>query len=167
MGDVNSAGDPASASPGRSVGFLISQLGFAVSRSFHAALAPIGVDPKQFLLMRLVSENEGKSQHALGEALSIPASRMVALIDDLEEQGLLERRPNPEDRRARALHLTGEGRRVLADATSLAIDQERRMCEPLTVEERRQLMGLLRRLAEHQRLLSCVHPGLHRDEEHC
>ncbi|MGH2879628.1 MAG: MarR family transcriptional regulator [Solirubrobacteraceae bacterium] len=56
----------------------------------------------------------GASQQAIGERLQIPPSRMVAFVDALEQRGLLERRANPEDRRARALYLTDEGRELLA-----------------------------------------------------
>src|SRR4051794_16396546 len=83
----------------RSVGFLISQLGFFSSRRFMQALDPLGIGPKDFLLMRFVAASDGQSQHALAERLEIPPSRMVALVDHLEDMGLLERRPDPDDRR--------------------------------------------------------------------
>ena len=87
----------------RSVGFLISQLGFFSSRRFTAALEPLGIGPRDFLLMRFVAASEGQSQQALAERLQIPPSRMVALVDHLEDMGLVERRPDPEDRRVRGL----------------------------------------------------------------
>ena len=58
------------------------------------ALEPVGIDPREFLLMRFVAASEGQSQQALAERLGVPASRMVALVDRLEEAGLVERRPN-------------------------------------------------------------------------
>ena len=73
------------------------------------ALEPVGIDPREFLLMRFVAASEGQSQQALAERLGVPASRMVALVDHLEDAGLVERRPNPEDRRIRGLHLTRKG----------------------------------------------------------
>ena len=78
----------------RSVGFLISQLGFFSSKAFMEALEPVGIDPREFLLMRFVAASEGQSQQALAERLAVPASRMVALVDRLEEAGLVERRPD-------------------------------------------------------------------------
>ena len=79
----------------RSVGFLISQLGFFSSKGFMEALAPLGIGPREFLLMRFVDASEGRSQQALAERLGIPPSRMVALVDHLEEAGFVERRPDP------------------------------------------------------------------------
>src|SRR4051795_10061578 len=96
------------ASP-RSVGFLLSQLGFTSSRCFADELKPLGIHPGEFALMRFVAASEGQSQQALAERLGIPPSRMVAKVDALEEAGLIERRPDPDDRRVRALHLTLKG----------------------------------------------------------
>jgi DNA-binding MarR family transcriptional regulator len=147
----------------RSVGFLISQLGFFSSRGFMEALQPIGIDPREFLLMRFVAADEGQSQQALAERVDIPASRMVALVDRLEEGGLVERRPDPEDRRVRGLHLTRKGRGVLERAGKIAIDYETRLCAGINREEREQLIDLLQKLQVTQTALRGVHPGLGKD----
>jgi DNA-binding MarR family transcriptional regulator len=152
--------DLACAPPGAGVGFLISQLGFVISGRFKGILAPLGLEPRHFLVLRHLANTEGSSQHALGQALHIPASRMVGIVDALEQRGLLERRANPTDRRARALHLTAEGRRVLDRAFQLAVEHERAICAGLSAEERDQLLGLLRRLPFVRELVPGVHPAL-------
>jgi len=154
---------PVPDTPPRSVGFLISQLGFFSSRGFMEALAPAGIDPREFLLMRFVATSEGQSQQALSERLSVPASRMVALVDRLEEAGLIERRPDPGDRRVRGLHLTRKGRGVLERAGKIAIDYETRLCAGINREEREQLIDLLQKLQVSQTELGGVHPGLGKD----
>jgi DNA-binding MarR family transcriptional regulator len=68
---------------------------------------------------------------------------MVAFLDSLEERGLLERRPHPTDRRARALHLTEAGRGLLAEAYAAAVDFERDLCAGLSAAERERLLELL------------------------
>jgi DNA-binding MarR family transcriptional regulator len=151
---------PVPDTPPRSVGFLISQLGFFSSKGFMDALAPIGIDPKDFLLMRFVAAGEGQSQQALAERLDIPPSRMVALVDRLEEAGFIERRPDPEDRRIRGLRLTRKGRGVLERAAKIAIDHETRLCAGINREEREQLIDLLQKLQVGQTKLGGVHPGL-------
>jgi DNA-binding MarR family transcriptional regulator len=143
-----------------SVGFLLSQLGFATSRSFKERLAPLDLDPKQFGMLRYVAAAEGQSQHALGEALQIPPSRMVALVDELEDRGLLERRPDPADRRVRALHLTPKGRQTLERAMEVAIEHEKETCGCLEPGEREELLDVLNRIAEARGLRAGVHPGL-------
>jgi DNA-binding MarR family transcriptional regulator len=152
------AGGPAA--PFRSVGFTLSTTGYAVARGFRQILAPLALDPREFALLRAVGAHEGSSQQALGERLQIPASRMVGLIDALEARRLLERRQNPADRRARALHLTEEGRGVLARALALAVQHERDLCAGLSVEEREQLLDLLQRVAERLGLAPGVHAAL-------
>ena len=147
----------------RSVGFLISQLGFFSSRGFMEALAPVGIDPREFLLMRFVATDEGQSQQALAERLGIPASRMVALVDHLEASGLVERRPDPEDRRVRGLYLTRKGRGALERAGKIAIDYETRLCAGINREERELLIDLLQKLQVTQTELGGVHPGLGKD----
>jgi len=154
---------PAVDRPPRSVGFLISQLGFASSKSFHDTLRPVGIDPREFLLLRFVAASDGPSQQALAEQLGIPASRMVALVDRLEENGLVERRPDAEDRRIRALHLTTKGEKVLERASEVAIEFEMRLCSGLERHEREHLIDLLQRLQVDDLRLRGVHPGLGKD----
>lgn len=149
--------------PPRSVGFLISQLGFLASGGFMAALAPVGIDPREFLLMRFVAAADGPSQQALSERLAVPASRMVALVDHLEEAGFIERRSDPEDRRVRRLYLTRKGRGVLERAEKIAIDYETRLCAGINREEREQLIDLLQKLQASHTHLPGVHPGLGRE----
>ena len=151
---------PLAERPPRSVGFLISQLGFLSSKRFMEALEPLDIDPREFLLMRFVAAAEGRSQQALAEQLAIPPSRMVALVDRLEEAGLLERRPDAEDRRVRGLHLTGRGRGILERAGKIAIDYETQLCAGINREERELLIDLLQKLQEGQTVLPGVHPGI-------
>jgi DNA-binding MarR family transcriptional regulator len=154
---------PVAHAPPRSVGFLISQLGFFSSKGFMDALAPLGLDPREFLLMRFVAASDGPSQQALAEQLAVPASRMVALVDHLEDSGLVERRPDPDDRRVRRLHLTRKGRGVLERAGKIAIDHETRLCAGINREERELLIDLLQKLQVTQTDLRGVHPGMRED----
>ena len=147
-----------------SVGFLLSQLGAANARWFHDTLVPVGLEPRQFAILRFVAQDEGRSQQALGEALGIAPSRMVALIDELEERGLVERRANPTDRRARALFVTAGGRRLLTAAMKRALAHEAELCAPLEPGEREALIEMLQRVAAGQGLIPGVHPELRTGE---
>jgi DNA-binding MarR family transcriptional regulator len=151
---------PGGGGPFDNLAFLLSQLGFVASRGFHQALAPLGIEPRHFLLMRHVMRAEGRSQQVLGEMLTVPPSRMVAIVDQLEERGLLERRSNPSDRRARALYLTPAGRRLMGKAFQVAVEYSAGIGATLGPEERRQLVVLLQKVAAEKHLLEGVHPGL-------
>lgn len=143
-----------------SVGFLLSQLGFATAAGFRDALAPLGIEPQHWATLRALSANEGQSQQAVCAALNIPPSRMVGLVDDLETRGLVERRLNAADRRARAVYLTDAGRELIGRALERAVAYETWVSEPLDAEERERLLGLLSRLAGHFGLHPDVHPHL-------
>jgi len=130
-----------------SVGFLLSKLGLTSAAAFAETLAPLGIDPRHFGIMRIIAMSDGPSQQRLGEALAVPASRMVALIDDIEALGLVERRRNPTDRRAHAIHLTAKGRKIYERALEVAGAYEDKLCRDLSDAERDELLHLLRRLA--------------------
>ena len=143
-----------------SVGFMLSTLGHAISRRFIHALQPLELHPREFAVLRAVKANDGHSQQTLAERLRIPPSRMVAIVDELESRGLIERRPDPHDRRVRALYVTTSGRTLLQDAFSLVVHHERAISEVLTVKERAELLTLLNRIAGHLGLPTDVHFAL-------
>jgi DNA-binding MarR family transcriptional regulator len=155
----------ASATHARSVGFMLSSLGYAVARHLRTTLEPSGLEPREFALLRAVAPIEGASQQAIGERLRIPASRMVAFVDALETRGLLERRPKPNDRRVRALYLTDDGRKLLASAFALASDLERDLCAQLSDAEREQLLDALQRVGAQLGLTPGAHAA-HLGETH-
>lgn len=127
--------------------FLLSSLGFEIARRFAATLEEFDIEPRQFALLRAISFSEGLSQQALGERLQIPASRMVAIVDDLEQRGLVERRQNPDDRRARALYLTQAGKQLFEQAFAAAVAHQQAVSAPLTDSEREQFAALLTKVA--------------------
>jgi DNA-binding MarR family transcriptional regulator len=132
---------------GPSVGFTLSQLGFATSRRFGRIVATLDLEPRHFALLRAVREADGQSQQAIAERLRIPASTMVSLIDYLERHGLLVRQQHPTDRRSRMLHVTDHGVEVLEQAIRLGAEWERTICSGLSADERDTLLRLLRRVA--------------------
>jgi DNA-binding MarR family transcriptional regulator len=139
---------PATASAaGPSVGFTLSQLGFATSSRFGQIVGTLGLEPRHFALLRAVGAADGQSQQAVAERLQIPPSTMVSLVDHLEKQGLLQRRPHSTDRRTRLLHLTERGGQVLGEAIKLGAEWEQQICAGLSSAERDELLALLRRVA--------------------
>jgi DNA-binding MarR family transcriptional regulator len=128
-------------------GFLLSWNGQRIARSFAAALEPLGLRPPHFGVMTLIEANPGSAQRELVERSMIDASTMVAVIDELEERGLAERRPDPADRRKRAVYLTSTGKRTLARARTAAIETAKAVFDPLDQRELETLTKLLRKLA--------------------
>src|SRR4051795_1541745 len=116
-------------------GFLLSWNGQRIARTFAAALEPLGLRPQHFGVLTLIDANPGSAQRNLGEGSMIDASTMVAVIDELEAGGLAERRPHPDDRRKRAVHLTAKGRRTLGRAREVAIRTAQDVFAPLDASE--------------------------------
>jgi len=85
---------------------------------------------------------------------------MVALVDELEERGLLVRQPYPADRRIRALYVTAKGRGLLARGREIAAEHEREITRGMTAAERKQLTSLLQRIVNEQGIGGGVHPAL-------
>jgi DNA-binding MarR family transcriptional regulator len=144
----------------RRAGFLLVQLGTHAHRRFADRLAPLDLHPRHFGMLSHLAAAEGQSQQALSVALGIHRSAVVALVDDLEQRGLAERRRDPNDRRAYTLYLTPPGRAALADLQRMAEQHEAELLAALDASERSQLISLLQRVAESQGLAAGVHPNL-------
>jgi DNA-binding MarR family transcriptional regulator len=110
--------------------------------------------------LRSVATSEGVTQQAIGERMGVAPSRMVAFVDSLEQRGLLERRQNPEDRRARALFLTPAGRELLGRAFAVAVEHEQLLSGELSGEEREQLLDLLARVGAQLGIPRGVHAAI-------
>lgn len=134
-----------------SLRLLLIRAGRQAGHGLREALAPLGLEPRHFLLLRGVEAMAGCSQQAIAEGVEIPPSRMVALVDELEARKLLARVPNPGDRRAYALRLTPAGRRLLAKAQAVADAHEAALVDKLDPGERATLVELLSRVTTDHR----------------
>jgi DNA-binding MarR family transcriptional regulator len=153
------------ASPTRradSPAFLVAQVGAHAAAKFAERLSAINLSPPHAGILRFVNTSGGISQQALAMNLHILPSRLVVLIDELEERGLVERRADPADRRSYALHLTDTGRDAMKAIGRLARDHQDALLASLSTEERDRLASLLLRVADQQGLRPGVHPGFSR-----
>ena len=83
-----------------------------------------------------------------GYALNVLHVRRNLVLDNLERRGLVERRPNPEDRRLYSLHLTGNGGELLGRIGKVAREHQDALLAALSAEERTELAGLLQKVAD-------------------
>ena len=139
--------------------FLLAQLGAHAAQRFAERIAELELTPPQTGLLRSVAQRPGQSQQAIAGQLGTTPSRLVGLVDGLEQRGLIERRRNPDDRRNYALYLTEAGRRCMAGLGRAARQHEDVICAGLSETERAQLHALLTRLATGQGLSTLAHPG--------
>ena len=128
-------------------GFLLSWNGQRIAALFAASLEPLGLRPPHFGVMTLIDSHPGSTQQELVTGSLIDASSMVAMIDELESAGLVERRPHASDRRKHSVHLTKRGRSTLGRARKAAGATLEEVFEPLDAGERETPRKLLRKLA--------------------
>ena len=133
--------DPPPANPLWPV-FLFREAAQQVTGLAENALQPYGLSLRQLGVLIAIEAEPGQNQREVGERLRIDRTTVVALADDLERAGLLERRRG-SDRRMFELHLTAEGAARLAELTELTTAVHDRFLAGLSAEERSTLRRLL------------------------
>lgn len=144
------------------VAFLLAQLGHHAAERFTERIAALDLTPPHAGILRAIAAAPGRSQQALSTQLGLLPSRVVAFVDDLEEGGYLERRPNPDDRRQYALYLTAAGKELMVKVSRIARQHDRAITSGLSDSQRAQLRELLATLAAQQGLTPGIHPGYRR-----
>ena len=131
-----------------STSFLLKRLGFAAKERGMAAYQDTGLHPYHFGVLLVLDEGSRDTQGSIADALGYDRGQLVGLLDELEEQGLVERKRDPTDRRRHIVRLTPEGKKALRRLRALAKQLEDDFLTPLSDDERQALHGLLLRLAE-------------------
>jgi DNA-binding MarR family transcriptional regulator len=136
---------------------LSNDLGWALGVVFrgyvkatHEALADLPGGPRGYQVLAAADGDEHGSQLALAQHLGVDRTVMTYLLDDLESAGLIERRPDPADRRARRIVATPDGRSCLTRLDARLRAAEEQLLSGLdTGQDRQVFRALLRRLALH------------------
>ena len=145
-----------------SASFLLAQLGSHAATKFAERLEPLGFAPHHAGIFRILAQNPGVSQQDLAKTLSMHASRLVGILDELQQRGLVERRPSDRDRRLYALHLTSDGQSALRRIGEAARDHHQALMAGLSADQQKQLTDLLEIILNNQNLTRGVHPGYRR-----
>ena len=131
--------DPAAPLLAASALWRLAQLGQEGSRLLEEALRPENLRWRDYAVLAVLEENGSIAQNRIGQLLGVDRSSMVGLIDGLENRGLVSRERSATDRRAYAVVLTDEGRRLIGE-----------VLRPLSAQVQD---GLLHGLDEHERAL--------------
>ncbi|NLU49835.1 MAG: MarR family transcriptional regulator [Syntrophomonadaceae bacterium] len=105
--------------------FVLTKAQQAVHQLFKAELAPYGVTPGQYAVLKCLWEENGQTAKQLATRLSLDGSTMTGILDRMEQKGLIVKQPDPKDRRALQVVLTPVGR-ALQDPLEAAIEEANR-----------------------------------------
>lgn len=139
--------------------FLLAQVGARGADRFGERIAVLGISLPHAGILRIVHATPACNQQELARMLGVLPSRMVILIDELVEKGLIERKRSTKDRRHSELVLTVKGERMMEKLSRMALEHEADLCAALTLEERETLAELCQKIARQQGLTPGVHPG--------
>lgn len=130
-----------------SVGYLLFRLGSRAQRMFSQALAQTAMKVSHYGLAATLAPRGSMTQTELARASGVDARNLVALLDEMNRDGLVQRMKHPGDRRATHVSLTALGSVELAAAVALANEAEDRLLAPLSLPQRRQLSKLLQAIS--------------------
>jgi DNA-binding MarR family transcriptional regulator len=133
----------------KSSGFLLARLGLNFKSRALARLDEAGFDPYDYSVLAILAEGARQAQTTIAEALALDPSRLVALLDSLEERKLVERQRDPEDRRRHVVNITADGKRELSRLRAMVKELENEFFAPLDAEARERLHDVLLLLACH------------------
>lgn len=129
------------------IGYRLRRAQLRVFQRFLMVFEELNLRPVEYSVLVLIADNPGRKQTEIAEALGIKRANFVALVHEIEERGLVERRPAVDDKRANALHLTKAGKTFLTRARALHDEMEQALVGRLGgAKGRDALLALLDRL---------------------
>ena len=130
----------------KSVGFLLAKAYQRACALYKEEFEDYDITPPQFGLLRFLWEEDGITQVELSSRSQIDRTTIGGLIDRLEQSGLLQRLPHPDDRRAYLICLTEAGKNLQQELTPLGEELQRKILAPLTGDEMEALVTILQKL---------------------
>ncbi|WP_440107586.1 MarR family winged helix-turn-helix transcriptional regulator [Streptosporangium sp. H16] len=129
--------------------WLLGQTANHAHRLVGDGFSSVGARGYHYRLLATLEQSGPASQAALGRRSGIHLSDMVATINELADHGLVERAPDPSDRRRNIISLTPAGKRQLRRLEKRLAECQDELLAPLSPEERQGLTGLLSKLLDH------------------
>jgi DNA-binding MarR family transcriptional regulator len=131
-----------------SIGFLLADVSRLMRQSFQKRMEGSSLTQAQARALFYVSRHEGVHQVDLAELLEVQPITLARLIDHLQTEGLVERRPDPTDRRAYQIYLTDKAVPYLNTIDEVAMDIRTDILEGLDQQQVDTLLFALRKMRE-------------------
>lgn len=130
------------------LGYRLRRAQGAMHRDFMAAVASLDLTQKQAATLWLINGNPGVAQVAVAAALGMDRATTMAIVDRLEDRGLVIRKRSNTDRRRQELYLTPAGQNALRKAKARIAKHEERFTSLFTAAELESLLAALQKLQE-------------------
>jgi DNA-binding MarR family transcriptional regulator len=126
--------------------YLLNRAGARIASAFGEEMRPLGASLQIWRVLAALREKDGRRMGDLSRTTSIEVSTLTRLVDNMEKEGLVERRRDREDARAVALHVTAVGKRLTKRILPIAERYEAVALNGFTAAEADVLRQALRRL---------------------
>lgn len=126
---------------------MIMPLGRALAAAEVPVLREHGLSMWGYMVLLALDEHPVRSQAVLAESIGADKTRIISVLDDLQQRGLIRRQADPADRRARLLSLTTEGLLLRASAQAEIQHREERLLGRLPPGDRRSFIRALQVLS--------------------
>lgn len=130
------------------LGYRLRRAQGAMHRDFMAAVASLDLTQKQAATLWLINGNPGVAQVAVAAALGMDRATTMAIVDRLEDRGLVIRKRSNTDRRRQELYLTPAGQNALRKAKARISKHEERFRSLFTAAQLESLLAALQKLQE-------------------
>jgi MarR family transcriptional regulator for hemolysin len=127
----------------RGLGFLLTEAARLLRKLIDRRLQPLGLTRAQWSVLAILSRRDGLSQSQLADELEIEKATAGRLIDHIEKNGWIERRPIPGDRRLWGLHVTERARPLIVEVERIVRNARADMLRRLSAEQQRHLSDAL------------------------
>lgn len=133
------------------LGYKLRMTQILAFRAFEERLTDYGRAPRYLGLLAAIREEPGLSQNRLAQVVALGRSSLVNILDQLEADGLVERKPAPGDRRRNGVWLTNKGSRTVDALLREALKEEAMLTRGLTADEVLNLKTFLDKVIENLR----------------
>ena len=134
------------ASSGVHLWLILMKAHESLRRHAERHIHSLGIGFSDFAVLEVVLHKGPTPVNEIGSLVRLTSGSITAAVDRLEKKGLVERRNDPEDRRARVVHLTEQGRKLISCAFADHEAAMERATSALTPEERGEAADLLKKL---------------------